>query len=280
MATQERVPPIVELRRDFGLDAGAFVAYPFGFESECWIVDHQWFVKVWHDDNHPVDLALLERLADSGLPVPRPMRPAVARTDGARRYAVFPYVPGRHATGDDWAEVARMLRRVHDVPPEGIGVAVLPLSDEPLVQLCPRLDHPWIAERRDELAGWLDRFEATLNRTRGTDVPVVVSHDDFGGHNLDDDGRVAAIVDWDWARLGPREHDLWMVIDETHPTEFLNAHGAAELNLDVNHLEYGLLRRALGDLAQRVVDEVDQPGVTTWGFDRLTRVDETLALYG
>jgi hypothetical protein len=34
-------------------------------------------------------------------------------------------------------------------------------------------------------------------------------------------------------------------------------------------LEYGRLRRALGDLTARVVAEVDRPGVTMWGFDRL-----------
>ena len=79
-------------------------------------------VKVWPDDDHPVDLALLERLAYQGLPVQRPLRSDVARTDDGRRYAVFPYVHGRHATGDDWSEVARMLRRVHDVPPDDIGL--------------------------------------------------------------------------------------------------------------------------------------------------------------
>src|SRR4051794_27060917 len=100
---QESVPPVDELRRDFSLDAQTIVACPFGFASECWIVDDRWFVKVWHDDNHPVDLGLLERLADCGLPVPRPLRATPAGTSDGRRYAVFPYVNGRHATGDDWA---------------------------------------------------------------------------------------------------------------------------------------------------------------------------------
>ena len=83
--------------------------------------------------------------------------------------------------------------------------------------MCPRLDHPWIADRAGELSEGLGRFEAILNRVRATDVPVGLSHDDFGGDNVivDDDGRLAAIVDWDWARFGPREHDLWLVIDET-----------------------------------------------------------------
>jgi hypothetical protein len=274
-------PPVVELRRDFGIEADMFAACPFGFESECWIADDRWFVKVWLDEGHPVDLALLEQLADHELPVPRPLPPGLARTDDGRRYAVFPYVRGRHATGEDWAEVARMLRRVHDLPTERLGLPTPSLTKAPLHQLRPRLDHPWIAERRDELAMWIDRFEAVTRRAESTTVPAVLSHDDFGGNNIliGDAGHVAAVVDWDWARLGPREHDLWLVIDESHPTEFLHAYGAADLPLDVTHLEYGLLRRALGDLAARVVGEVDRPGVGTWGFDRLARIDNTLRLF-
>jgi hypothetical protein len=87
------------------------------------------------------------------------------------------------------------------------------------------------------------------------------------------------MLDWDWARLGPREHDLWLVIDEDHPQQFLDSYGISDLQLNPTHLEFGLLRRALGDLAARVVDEVDRPGVATWGFDRLARVDSTLCLF-
>ena len=257
------------------------MACPHGFESAGWILDDRWFVKVWHDDDHPVELALLDQLADRGLPVPRPLRSDVTRTDDGRRYAVFPYMIGRHATGDDWAAVARMLRRVHDVPLEGIGLPTWAPSDEPLVQLRSRLDHPWIGGRADEVSTWLDRFASILDRVRATDVRAVLSHDDFGGQNviLDDGGSVAAIVDWDRARLGPREHDLWLVIDETHPHEFLRAYDITGLGLEVAHIEYGLVHRALADLAARIVKEVDQPGLTTWGFDRLARVDETLALF-
>jgi|CXWL01.1.fsa_nt_gi hypothetical protein len=40
-----------------------------------------------------------------------------------------------------------------------------------------------------------------------------------------------------------------------------------------------VLRRALGDLTVRVVQGIDRPGVITWGFDRLVRVDDTLDLF-
>lgn len=278
---QGRAPPIPELRRDLGLSVESFTPYLGGFESECWIVDDRWFVKVWHSDRHEVDLGLLDRLADAGLPVPRPLRSDVVRTNDGRRYAVFPYVRGRHATDEDWFEVARMLRRVHDVPTPGLGLQAERPTDELLADLRSRLGHPWIADRADELRAWGDRFEMVVDQARASEVPLVLSHDDFGRLNLllDVNGRIAAILDWDWARLGPREHDLWLVIDEAHPRPFLDAYGIAGLPLAPVHLEYGLLRRALGDLLARVVEEVDRPGVYTWGFDRLSRIDDTLAMF-
>ena len=159
MPSEEGEPPICELRRDFGLDVKLFTPYPVGFESECWIVDEQWFVKVWHCDGSRADLGLLDRLADNGLPVPRPLRPDVVLTNAGRPYAVFPYVPGRYPTGDDWAEVAGMLRRVHDTATNGLGLPTPPLTDEPLEFLRSGLRHPWVADRADELSAWLDRFE-------------------------------------------------------------------------------------------------------------------------
>ncbi len=46
--------------------------------------------------------------------------------------------------------------------------------------------------------------------------------------------------------------------------------------MDATHLELAVLARSLGDLAVRVHDEVDRPGVEQWGFRRLARVDEVL----
>jgi len=276
-----RTPPTRELRRDFDLEGDSFVPWPVGFESDCWIVDERWFIKVWRDHSHPVDLNLPMALADAGLPVPRPLRPDVTRTADGRPYAVFPYVRGRHATNDDCVEIAHLLRRVHDLRTDGIPLCTHPPTDEPLVDLRPRLTHPWVVDRAEELAAWLDRFEAVLARARSTAVPNVLSHDDLDGANvlLDESGSVVAALDWDWARLGPREHDLWTVTDHAQPRRFLDAYGVNDVVLDPTHLEFGLLRRALGDLAARVVQEVDQPGVTTWGFERLARVDDTLALF-
>ena len=58
---------------------------------------------------------------------------------------------------------------------------------------------------------------------------------------------------------------------------FLDEYGAHDL--DADHLEFALLARGLRDLSARVVNEVDRPGVDTWGFDRITRVDSNLETF-
>src|SRR5262249_36518210 len=86
--------------------------------------------------------------------------------------------------------------------------------------------------------------------------------------------EVAAILDWEYAVIGPREYDVWIAAEGQHLTAFLDEYGAHDLDLD--HLEYALLSRALRDLAARVLSGVDRPGVDTWGFDRIARLDRDL----
>jgi spectinomycin phosphotransferase len=87
--------------------------------------------------------------------------------------------------------------------------------DEPEVwRLREYLDHAWIESRREEVAASIVRLERAIDRAQRKTVPHVVCHTDFGGLNviLDDD-EVAAIVDWEQAALGPREHDVWIAAE-------------------------------------------------------------------
>ena len=68
-----RTPPERERRRDFRLAAERFVRWPVGFESEDWIADGRWFIKVWNDREHAVDLGVLDALAEIGLDETRVM---------------------------------------------------------------------------------------------------------------------------------------------------------------------------------------------------------------
>lgn len=121
-------------------------------------------------------------------------------------------------------------------------------------------------------------LEAVIQRVQHAEVDRVLCHGDLIGDNvlIGDNGHVVAIVDWDWAELAPREHDLWIATEGPRPATFLDAYGTVDLNPD--HLEYALLRRAVGDLAARVEDQRDRPGIDTWRFDRWRRLDENLAM--
>lgn len=265
-------PPTAEVRAAFGVDVGELRRHGEGWESLGW-TDGTWFVKVWRA-SPPANLHVLEQL---DLPVPAPRRTLdgeLSAPSSVGAIGLFPFVPGRAATGDDWVLIARWLRRVHDHPLVDLPPVEI---DEPCIEdLRARLDHPWIADRRDEVARQMDRLEAVVDRARSTDVPNVVCHRDFGGWNmLVDDGEVVAILDWDWACIGPREHDLWIAFEEGDAVAFLREYGAADL--DLTHLEYAWLARAVRDLTARVVAEQDREGVDTWGFDRWRRLDDLLA---
>ena len=151
--------------------------------------------------------------------------------------------------------------------------------DEPEIErLQGRLDHPWIVDRRHEVDENIQRLRRTIERAQAKVVRHVVSHRDFGGFNLlIDSGQVTAILDWDQAVLGPREHDLWMAAEGDRGELFLAEYGARELDLD--HIEYALLARALRDMAARVLSDTDRPGVDTWGFQRIARLDRDLAMF-
>lgn len=274
-------PTRAELGDAFGLVVHELRRHPVGYESECWVADDRWFVKVWRHGPPHNQLDLLDELASSGLPVPVALRtrdglPTAISHD--RTYAVFPYVVGRHAGTEDAAEVGRALRRVHATT----GVTVAHASmDEPCIEAVrARLDHPWLRSRRDEVARQVDRLEELAAAARASERPVVLAHNDFGGFNLllGDDGHTVAMLDWDWASWAPAEHDLWLLVDTPRAAELLAAYGPADL--DRTHLEYAMQARAVRDLAARVEDEVDRPGVDTWGFERWRRIPDVLAAIG
>ena len=124
----------------------------------------------------------------------------------------------------------------------------------------------------------IDRLEVVVERATGVARPGVLCHTDLIGDNLliGDDGRVVAMLDWDHAAIAPREHDVWVATEGPMAAEFLGAYGVVDL--DPTHLEYALLGRAVGDLAARIGEQVDRPGIDTWGFDRWHRLEHNLDL--
>jgi aminoglycoside phosphotransferase (APT) family kinase protein len=274
----EVLPPTsAEILEAFALRVGALRRHGLGWESAGW-TDDVWFVKVWRD-LPPANLAVLGQLR---LSVPVPVaHPTVdgesfARTAAGRHYGVFRFFNGRHATGGDWRESARVLRLVHehtmvDLPAVAIGEGAT-ISD-----LRDRLDHPWIRGRRGEVEQYLSRLESLVGEVARHAPEPVLLHGDYGRWNLlvDSAGAASAILDWDHACIGPREHDVWVAFEHPDASAFLRTYGADRL--DRVHLEYALLRRAVQDLAARVVNETDREGVELWGFARWRRLDADLA---
>jgi len=268
-----------DLVHDFGLRAATLHPHPGGFESDCLVVDGRWFVKIWHDSEPPARLHLLNDLRSAGLPVPAPISTKAGELYAwwrGRPYAVFPYVQGRSATGDDWHLTARALKRVHEV--DGIDLPRTPIDESDIWPLRNRLDHPWIKDCGREVAENIDRLERLIERAEAKPVPCVVCHRDFVGQNLlIDAGQVVAIVDWEHAILGPREHDVWIAAEGDRGELFLAEYGARDL--DIDHLEYALLARALRDMAARVLLEIDRPGVEQWGFRRIAKLERDLEMF-
>jgi aminoglycoside phosphotransferase (APT) family kinase protein len=241
-----------------------------GFLPRCW-TDGRQVLKVW-DEGLPASLAVL---GDLDLPVVVPEATAVIAGWGV---AVFPFVRGRQATGADVPTLAHTMRLMHDHPL--VDLPRLPIEESWCLEtMRDRLDHPWIRDRRGEVEAQLDRLEGAIERARARPRPDVICHTDFGGHNalVDVTGAVVAILDWDYARLAPREHDLWAAFEEPDPREYLDEYGR-DVDLDYAHLEYALLARALRDATARVATERDRTGIDTWGFDRWRRLDRNLGL--
>ena len=269
----------MDLERDYGLSISELVPHDGGFATEGWVADRRWFVKRWKDGAEPSGLTQLEELHALGLPVVEPLRTVdgkLSALSGSRAYAVFPYVEGRTATWDDWRVVARALRQVHEVPVR-VSLPSADVSEPHIRNLAHYLQHPWIGDRADVVRTAIARLDDVRERLKP--VREVVCHTDFHGLNvlIGADGEVAAILDWECAVIGPREYDLWVAADGEPLVEFLDAYGAHDL--DVDHLEFALLARGLRDLAARVMNDVDRPGVATWGFDRIDAVDRKLEIF-
>ena len=269
----------MDLARDYGLTVNLLEPHPGGFATDGWVADDRWFVKVWKPGEPAIGLERLEELGALGLPVVEPVRTRAGELfamSGARAYAVFPYVEGRTAEWGDWRVVARVLRRVHEVP---LRVTLPPadVSEPHIRDLARYLQHPWIADRADVVAAAIARLDDA--RARLKPVREVVCHTDLHGLNvlIGNDGEVAAILDWESAVIGPREYDVWVAADGDRLVEFLDEYAADDL--DPDHLEFALLARGLRDLSARVMNEVDRPGVDTWGFDRIARVDSDLEVF-
>ncbi len=170
------------------------------------------------------EFALLQAAHRAGVPVPEPWcacaDPAVlgkpfylaARVAGEARGARLVKDPAVAAHREELvAELGRVLARIHALRPPLPDLPFLAVPADPL------------AERIAELRGYLDELgEAQpvlewglrlLERARPGSGVLTLVHGDFRTGNLMlDDGRLVAVLDWEFARLSDPLEDLgWML---------------------------------------------------------------------
>jgi hygromycin-B 7''-O-kinase len=120
--------------------------------------------------------------------------------------------------------IGRTLQAIHGVEPAAAGVRLEPPFLAPGSLQCPHQLPPArtleLVEQARGLAHvdrrLLDDIEALVTRastTLGPDDERFLVHSDLHFENvLWDDGDVAAVLDFEWARLGPRDLDLEVIL--------------------------------------------------------------------
>lgn len=235
------------LRERWDLDATEVTYAPVGFGSHHWHVriadGRRWFATADRLGADGADQAVLTAslrtvaaLRSAGLEfvvAPVPDRGGAVLTLAGERYglAVYPHVPGDSGYGDDgvWHDedertaIARLLGRLHaaSVPDDAPRFSrALPHRD--LVEAAVRgADRTWAAGPYGERAQALVRgrgplieallahYDGLVARERADSCPWVVTHGEpHTGNVLRRDPTAMHLVDWETARVAPRERDL------------------------------------------------------------------------
>lgn len=208
-------------------------AIPGGASRETWLVenaDRRWVLRRDPEGSVslvplPNEFALIDRAAEAGVPVPRPLalEPAGGRLGTAAILLSFisgTSVAPRILRKPEYAgardrltgQLAEALARIHAIDPAELdGVLPVPPADPALAQL-----EEW--ERQlDEISEPLPAVELGLRWLRAnTPEPAEprLVHGDFrlGNFIVDEDG-LAAVIDWELAHLGDPAEDIgWLCI--------------------------------------------------------------------
>lgn len=213
----ERLAPESRLVRAWALEGGvsaqvtALEIERVGGERQKLIVRRHGAADLSENANIAADeFRLLARLRDAGLPVPTPYMVDATREIFETPYLVVEYVEGvTEFAPDDLSEhlrqMAQTLARIHQMNGVTDDLAFLPREAERARKLAEtrpaQLDESLGEGRiRDalEAGGW-----------REARNPVVLLHGDYwAGNVLWDGGRLAAVIDWEDAKLGDPLADL------------------------------------------------------------------------
>jgi homoserine kinase type II len=214
----------------YGLDVASIAPIPAGSVNTNLALSlaggGRAFLRVYEEQTlatAPGEARLLNHLASHGVPTPRPL--PLAATPGAfiaehagKPVAVFPWVAGdmlcqRSVTPDAAAQIGAALARVHlaaasfSAPPSRFGPVELRARIDG-VRALPRLP-PALSPVVDALSARLDRFSG---RAPGQDGAGLVHGDLFRDNVLWQDGRIAALLDFESASHESYPFDLMVTI--------------------------------------------------------------------
>lgn len=166
----------------------------------------------------------------------------------------------------DRSEVLRMLGVLHrataHVDPEIALPIDLTLPDlDALLAALAAIDEPWVSgpfgeparallrSDRSRLIEALARYEELVEQVRAEAAPWVITHGEPRAANIlrDFNGELH-LIDWDTARLAPRERDLLFVIDDETATQpYVDAAGVVPVSAAA--LRLFRMRWDLGEVA-------------------------------
>jgi aminoglycoside phosphotransferase (APT) family kinase protein len=210
-ALGEREPRVLEIRR---LPGGAQAAtHAVLLRGAGWLVVKRWRSTDGRDASN--ELARLQVAQAADVPVPMPL---IADPEGAWfgcPALAMTYVDGDvviHPQPGPWIdELATTLAAIHDadVPHDS------PALDLPHAGLYGRPLPPDRFPRTPRVCALLAAVDSLQRESDTRRDPAVLLHHDFRQHNvLWRKGRVAAVVDWHDARLGPAVSDLaYLTVD-------------------------------------------------------------------
>lgn len=231
------------LRDEFGLDVVVLEPVAGGTDEAAQV----WRARTADGRTYAVKSGARRRLDLDVAGVPRPLP--------GRSLHVTPWIDGEPGPPglQHWRALGRLLAQVHrqrvDVPRLAYDHRQqVALVREVQARRTPEL--PWDQELVDAL---VERADALAELLRDRPRDDVLCHTDPHLGNVLLQGAQVWLVDWDDARLAPREHDLVFplggVVDEVTEQEraaFFDGYGPVEL--DPDRLAYARCLRALEDL--------------------------------
>lgn len=221
---------------------------------------------------------VLAALQDTSIPVPRPIGLCPDPEVLGAPFYVMERVAG-FVIRDTWPEelpdtpeartatsrsLVRTLAALHDVDPQGVGLADFGKPVGYLERQVRRWWSQWEMSRTRELPA-MDALRAALERGLPEQTAAGIVHGDYRLDNLligpDDPARIAAILDWEMCTVGDPLADLGLLLvywaDRTDDTHRLAGYALSPITMQSGFLLRSELVDAYALLSSRPLEHLD-----------------------